>query len=300
MRWAPTAVFSAVCVASGSLWLFPTGDQSGPLELCLLTAALLIAALVFWMRSRMRTGSKPKLALWNWNLILSGVGSICAPALLILLGRQQLSSLMAVATLASVPLVVEMTTGIAEQASGGEHHFGPSLTALSGTLLLLPIALPSSSEGWLGLTLYLTAAGLAGVSSVLCHREMARVPRGAAFVTIAVANAIFLAFCTGIWLTVGSQTPTFLELFTVGEFYSLTATTFSLIGVIYLLSCLPPQAIASRFIFAPLIAAVEAAILLRPTLSMRAVVGALLMLAGGVACFRQPSKPESLSSMSLS
>ena len=299
MRRFPVILLVLVCMVSGLQWLLAWNGLALLRDSSSLALGAILAALVtgLWFST---FGQKVRISdLWSWKLTLSGVGTFGIPALLLLLGRQQFNSVMAVATQASVPVVVAITSGAVQPESELQTQLMPGLAALAGTLLVLPVALPQSSSGWSGFLLYLAAACLSGVSSVFCHREMVRVPHGMGLLFVIVSNAIWLGIVAVLWLSVSAQWQGVRGLYTVQNIELVLMTAVSMIAVAALLQSLPPLATASRVVFAPLITTFEAFVFLRPTVSLRTICGALLMLLGGLACLYADREQRSPGTVSL-
>ena len=283
MRRSSGMLLLGVCLFSGSQWLLPWNEPSPVTELVSLATGATLSALALglWLQTRGQALRFPDL--WSRNLVLSGIGAIGLPAVLLLTGRQQFSSVMAVATQASLPVIVAIASAAIDPGSELQLRLMPALLALAGALLVLPVALPHTPQGWFGFLLYLAAACLSGVSSVFCHREMVRKSRGSLFVVI-VANAGFLSI-TALVLIAATERGHIVGGLPVRQIFApIAATAMSLLAVGVLLRMLSPMAAASRLIFSPLIATLEAFTLLHPTLSPRIAIGAALMFLGGLAC----------------
>ena len=299
MGWPAAVSFGLVCLLFGSLWLLPMDEVSPAVELFRLAlgsiASFSVISLVcLGTRSAAQVGSRA-----TWRLALSGVGALGVPALLLWFGRQSLSSVMAVATQVSVPVVVAVASATISEDSDLQNRLIPGLVGLAGALLILPVALPGSSRGWTGLACYVAAAGCSGVFSIVCHREMRRVSLASALRTVAGANAIVFGVFTGVWLVATATWREAWSAVTPSGLLSLATESLGAIGVLVLLRLLSPLAVATRFIFVPLVATVEAFFLLHIPPSPRAGFGAVLMLLGGAACLRTNVEPGSSTEMSL-
>ncbi len=284
MRWIPVTLLLLTCFLSGSQWLLPGSDASFASDLSLFAVGTMLAAIVpvlLEIRSDERTRIfRPG----HSKLILSGIGTIGAPTLLLLLGKQQFSSVMAVATQATLPVIVAVVAGAVDPERELQDGLLPALVALAGTLLVLPVALPRSSHGWIGFSLYLAAAALGGLSLVFCHREMIRFPRGVALAVVAGANAVFLGLVAAIWLASTHQWQPLFSQLTAPTLLSVILAAFGVLSLAAMIQLLSPLATASTFVFTPAVATIEAYLFLRPTLSLRTAFGALLMVLGGFAC----------------
>ncbi len=299
MGWFTALLFGLVCLLSGSLWLLPMDEGSPAVELLQLVLVSIVAFVVISVASLRKGGATQVVDRASWRLALSGVGAVCVPTLLLWFGRPYLNSVMAVATQVSVPVVVAVALAASSEGGDLQRRLTPSLVSLAGALLILPVALPVGSTGWTGLACYMAAAGCSGVFSIVCHREMTRVSRASALLTVAGANIIGLAAFAAVLLSVTATWRDAWSAITLPSLLPLTARSLSTIGVLILLRRLSPLAIASRFIFIPLVATAEAFFLLHLPLSPRACLGAALMLTGGAACLRQDFEQDASTAMSL-
>ncbi len=299
MRHFPTSLLLFFCVLSGSQWLLPANDPSAAVELLALALGALLSGLTLSVCSLRHRELSWISHLWTWKLAFTGVGAIGAPALLLLMGRQQYSSVMAVATQACLPVVVAITGGAIAPGSELQLRLVPAMIALAGTLLVLPVGLPRSPQGWTGLLLYVAAVCLSGVSSVFCHRELVALSRRAGLLCVVIANAVFLGIIALLWTLLTGQWQSLRTVCDLPNVVLLLLVAVSILIVGALLQLLSPMAAASRVILAPLVGAVEACVLLRPTVSLRTAFGALLMLLGGLLCLRAESDQLSAKHMSL-
>ena len=128
---------------------------------------------------------------------------------------------------------------------------------------------------------------------------MMRARGGSSFLTVAAANTLFLVTSAVMWIAVTSQWHSVNAVFSGSRVMAIGLRALSLTGVIYLLSLISPLAIASRFVLTPLVAATEAYVLMRPTLSFRDVTGAVLMLIGGLAGVQDDPEQDPFVRMSL-
>lgn len=299
MRWHSKALLSVICLTSGSTWLLSQNDATPAVELWQLALSAVLATVLISVVRFRHDGIIFSSASLSGVLVVSGVGALGAPAVLFLLGRQQLNSLMATATEASIPLLVAIA--VSHMAGGAESRLrlGPGLVAFAGVLLLFPVALPGSWHGWSGLLLYLAACCLAATCSVVCHREMIRLPSSNAVLQVALGNALFLLLSAGIWTALFAQPGVAAPSALMSRSAVIIVGAATLAGVIYLLWLVEPIAAASRFVLTPLVATVEAYVLLRPTLSFRGAAGAMLMLIGALACLREMPEDDPLYATSL-
>ena len=299
MRGSAAISFGLVCFLSGSLWLMPTVEVTQTAELFQFALSGTLSFALLGLVCSFGKDDSREISQTHWRLALSGVGTVATPTLLLWIGRHNLSSVMAVASQVSVPVVVAIATATIGAGSELQTQLIPSLIGLTGALLILPVALPGSATGWIGLACYGAAAACSGMSSILCHQEMTRVSPRRALLTVAGANAIVLSVFAAVWIIVTATWHEAFATLSVPSLLSMAAQSISMAGVLLILRALSPLAFASRFIFIPLLATVEAFFLLHIPLSPRACLGAALMLLGGAACLRADAAMAPSPRMSL-
>ena len=298
MRPLAFSIFLALCFLDGSLWLLPVQAASFLSTVvvnagggCLLAAA--VAAVLLsrgTSRSLMQTRSY-QLAAW-------GTGAIGVPGFLLLLGRQRLSGVLETAIMAAAPLLVALVLSTAGTANASlQEMLLPVLLTLSGALLLLPVMLPGSLNGWIGFAFYGLAAVSVAVCSVRSHQLMQGHPLLEGFSAVAFGNALFALLICVCLLAVGPRelTGSFLVQYSGAIVLSAVAEA-ALIAVLYLQY---PLGAAARFPLATLIAATEAYLLLRPSLSFRTAAGAAMIFVGVISCLRVRPASQTASTMSL-
>ena len=288
-------IFAVLCAWEGSQWLLPALALD-PLPFAWVSAAAfaLIAMAAGTLRPK-SSGSPGRRA--EVRLAAGGALALGVPALLLAAAQRYFAAEVAAAALAGVPVVIVVAAQVtsATDDDAGEALL-PAIAGLGGALLLIPVRLPASSNGWTGFALDLLAVLLAGIFSVLVHRTAQALPRTTAVASIAIGN--FLA------LVLLAAALSLLHLARLGVYTALTAPMFAAtlavealtaLAATFLLRELPPLALSTRFLIVPLLGAVEAYLLLRPTLSLRALSGAVLMALSATLLLRQsPRKSGSV------
>lgn len=293
-------MFAALCLVLGSLWLMPQVDTSPAAQMEVLAVAATIPALA-------AGGWLLRLGCWGlpgrevWPLAAAGIGILGAPTLLFAEAQLRFNAVMGTATLAAVPVIAAVTVGLLDEGGEGfERRLIPALAAFGGALLVLPMSLPGSDRGWSGFGLYLLSAALLGGVGVVCWKRLRSAPRLEGFFVIAAANAVFawLAWLWTAWASARApQAPLWAFPWTALSLIVIAA--FGAAALIVLSAAIEPVALATRFLWIPWIAAAEAFLLLRPSLSGRTAAGALLMLLGGGALLRRGPAAGSDGRMSL-
>ena len=233
------------------------------------------------------------------GLVLPSLFAIALPEVLLAWGAEHLAPIMGVASMAATPLLAGLLgAALDEQAPAMEITLLPAVTALGGLLLILPVSLPASRSGWIGLGLYFAASGCSACGSVLYYRQTRGQMSVAAFRTASLTTCGAMLLLWAVFRAAGFETglqePSMFGLLPAGAIF--LAGTGALIA---LLGTLLPAALASRFVLAPLLGAVEAYALLRPTLSWRAGIGAFLTALGAGLLLRSTAHHRASATTSL-
>ena len=275
------AALALLCLMEASLWLLPWPELSGRQFLGVSAAGFLLLAAAVRRRSLEAASRSEQI-----RCIAFGVGAIGVPSLLAFVAQQHLSSVLVVASFAAVPTAVTVAAdAVLERKAGAGRNLIPALVGLSGVLLLLPVALPETTRSRWSLALVIGASVFAGAFSVLCHREMRGIGARESAFLVALGNGIVLG---AAWILTTLAFPGQAEgasppvLVLRGSLLLLGAA-----ATIWLIRTIQPEALASRFLFVPLIGFLEAYGLMRPTVSTRAGLGAVLILTGGVLLLRR-------------
>lgn len=299
-RWLAHLVFAALCLGLGSLWLLPETEHSLAREMSVLAIGSTVLTLT---AGACLLHAKADRAPWQdvWPLAVAGVGLIGLPALLFSLAGERSNAILGTATETAIPVIVAIVLQVlGDRDEGLQQHLLPALLALAGALLVLPVGLPASDRGWTGFALYLAASALVGVSGVICFRRLRRTSLLRGLMIAAAANAVFAG---AAWLTAKSAgaetvTGTVTNLVSSSLLPALLAAV-TMAALLVSTETLEPIAVSTRFLWVPWIASAEAFLLMRPTLSLRTALGALMMLAGGGVLLRGGTADKAKLRMSL-
>jgi drug/metabolite transporter (DMT)-like permease len=263
--------FTAVCAWAGSGWLLPPNDALPALERQGLsfTAVAVIGTVLGGLRGR---GSG-----WNQRGRV-GVASVlffAIPAVMISRAREYAPETSVAVMFAMAPVVVVLVWGAVTQVDSGMRRLIPALMGLAGVLLVLPFELPVSSGGWAALVEIVVAMVLVSGAGVWLYGLLRRLGTAEALVLVGISNAAFLhAWCS----VTGSFDSRWREI--AGGWWLSLATAMVAGLTVWLLRRMEPVRLSARFLVIPLITILEGAVLLRPELTARTVVGVVL-LAGG-------------------
>ena len=181
-------IFAVLCAWEGSQWLLPAMALD-PLPFLWSSAAAFGVVAGGVALGRWRKGGW----LGAWGALALGV-----PAMLLSVAQRYFAVEVAVAALAGVPVVVVVAAqGIGATEDGAGEALLPAVAGLAGALLLVPVRLPSSSNGWIGLGLDVLAVVLAGVFGVVAHRAAKASEIRQAVFEMAAGNAVVLAGAAG-------------------------------------------------------------------------------------------------------
>jgi drug/metabolite transporter (DMT)-like permease len=276
-------IFGAFCLLSASGWLLPPVTPWGRS----LIFALCGIASIFVSGRRIWPVPQQVAKLVLFSILLVGVpDALCAWA------QTHVSGLVVTAMLALVPvlLVVIAAQVGSDGASSTTRTLVPAVLGLSGVLLLLPVDLPASTIGRIALGVLLTAGLLIAFASVVIHSILCKFSVAQGTAIVCLSNAFF-ALLEG--LRSGShdiiETHSILPAALVGA---------ALVLLVLLLRRLDPVRLGARYFVIPLLTIVEGYVLLRPELTLRMGIGAVLM-AGGAAFLLLGSQGEEVSSLSL-
>jgi drug/metabolite transporter (DMT)-like permease len=276
--------FFALCLLSSSAWLvdakwpsdLPAAPRQGLHDL-LIGIAL---GLVAWRRA---AHGRPPALRWM-KLVLASVLLLGVPATIAQAALSGVSEVNIAASFAMLPVMVlvlvsSVSLGSAD-APGIDKLLAPALIGLGGTLLLLPVEVPSSSHETVCEVAVVLAVLIAACASVWMYpllRGFAVVEAGA---ICCLANAIFLlavalvsgltggADASGIWSWKGFASE------------AATALLFDLPQVallLWLMREVEPERFAARYLVIPLFTVMEGYALLRPELTLRAIAGTGLL-----------------------
>ena len=287
MRRSLWVGFAALCVLSGSEWLF---DQAWPGMLTGLQRTAVhdgLLAVVFGSIGLRRDGK-----LWL-DLVFGAAAMFGVPAVVFAAAGGHVPDAMVVLALMLVPVVVILVAG--QQAVGFGMDEGPLrrmvpvLAGLGGAMLLIPQDWPASVAGRLWLAGVVASVVAAGLAAVRMHRLLAGVDvvPGAALVAL-VSGAIAAAF----W-GLGSSGPVAWSWNGAGV-EGLRCVVLDgpiLLLTVWLLREMAPVALSARFLLIPLVTIVESLVVVRPSVSWTAAIGVVLVAGGGIVLARSDEGP---------
>jgi drug/metabolite transporter (DMT)-like permease len=287
--------FVVYCLLASAAWIVtPFGEGASFFERQVILFAVAGVGAIAFSRKKLRTAGRRL----PWvRMVVAGVSFWGVPACLIHGTGSGVPSITISATFALLPAVVVLVTTIDGTIWGQGDGWGylvPALAAFGGILLLLPVGLPESVRGQLGSTLVFVAVILVAVSSVWMHRLMQGVAIAETMFIVCFANAAFLAICglvardfVGGW----AGLRTVLSL-------SSCVDLIQVILVFWLLREMQPVRFAARYLVIPLLTVVEGYVVLRPEVTARMVVGAVLLVGGTVwVLFSKASDDEVILSL---
>ena len=272
-------VFGAYCVLSSVGWIITSFAEEGSFfeHQIILYVVVGTGAFLFAARRLRFSGNS---MLWV-RLAVAGVVFLGLPGCLMQWAGRGVSSISTSATFALLPVVVVLVTVIDRDGRDEGEGWGflaPALAGFGGVLLLLPVSLPWSGSRQLMLAVVFVAVVLVAISGVWMHRLMQNVAMVEAIAIVCFANAAFLLVCglagrSLLWNWSGLTAILSL---------STSADLIQIVLVFWLLREMSPVRFAARYLVIPLLTIVEGYVALRPEVTARMVVGAVLLAGGSV------------------
>ena len=279
----------------GSSWFLPV-SQVSPAMVSGLGAA---SAWVSWLIChplRAHEVADEQLRSSRW-LPWVAAGALGLPATLIALAQPLVGGTTGATLLAGVPFVTVCTLHLSTSLGSdlGEDLL-PVLAGLGGTLLLLPFYLPASRAEWVGVSLDLAATICAGVFGVWAYRLARTLSAVDSYSQIAVGNAVVFSIGAVLLVSTHAGNPQGSQPLTAVGWMVVIVVGFCVQGLsFWMLNRLDPVSFASRFFMVPLVVAAESWLFWRPTMTLRQVSGAALMLASvGIAVRKKNDLPTTI------
>jgi drug/metabolite transporter (DMT)-like permease len=269
LLWAAGSLRADLLPAGAFSALPPFLSAAIPLALLAVVAAI----LALLRRSAWPRGRQALSALWIT------FGLFIAPAWLLHLTHGSVPSLTRVALFSLVPVfAVVLEPHIDPEASRPSFGFAASLAAMLGMLLLFGFQMPSSLTAAAAQCALILAASLIAVANCLAVRATRTLTRGSlssfAFFVAAAACTLLIAssFLAGEFpLHAAAFAPTLL--------WSSLVDFPALALLFWLFPRLSALRMTTRFLFAPLLAALVSALILAPRISPFSALGLLVLTA---------------------
>lgn len=254
------------------------------LQFALLAVAAALAATVCraeWPRGR-RLG----------QCVLVGVGLFLVPALLIHFSKEWISDLSRVALFSLVPVFALVFEPYFDSGSDSLSKSGliASLAGVAGTLLVFPVDVPGSIAAGGAFCVLIGAAACIAAANCGAVYIAAYLPGRSLLAMVAImSGSAAPGFALASELT---ERPTWSWSGVSSEFGWWAVVEWpALLLLFWLMRRMSAVPMTTRFLLAPLIANIVSLLLLRPTVSLRAGLGLLLIAAGaGWLLFRPESE----------
>lgn len=279
--------FFALCLLGASTWpvegawpsLMPAASRE-----CLHDLIIAFAVGVFgWRRIAFNEIQTRLLA----KLALASVCLLGMPAALIESARSGVSEGTIAALFAMLPVAVVLLVSRFDFAGRAEpgttRMLAPAIIGLTGTLLLLPFALPASFREASLYALVVLAVLVAASASVWMYRLLLGADVVEAVVICCVANAMFLLVVSLASIAIGGASWGGAWSWNTVGVEALKAVCIDLPQIILLLWLMrevAPERLAARALVVPILTVLEGYALLRPEISVRPVCGAALLIYG--------------------
>ncbi len=272
-------MFAVYCLLASAAWIvtpFAEGGHFFERQVVLFAVvgvgAVLFAGKDLWSPSRRLSWAR---------LAIAGVGFWGVPVCLTRWAGSGVPSIVMSATFALLPVVVVLVVssiGTVQEDGEGWRSLVPALAAFGGVLLLLPVGLPESVRGQLMLAVVFISVLLVAVSGVWMHQLIQGGALGETIAIICLANAVFLVIGGFVAGDFAGGWNGWAEMLSLSSGVDL----IQLILAFWLLREMPPVRFATRYLVIPLLTVIEGYVALRPEVTVRMGVGAVLVAGGAV------------------
>ena len=274
MRWQTWVAFAALCVWAASGWLLsPTSNALPGLERQALGFAAIAAVTTALGGLRM-----PQERWRRWGAVAAGSTLFFAIPTILLETAKEYSPETSVSLIFALAPVVTVLVWNAFVQPSAMRQLVPALMGVAGLLLLLPFEMPVSARSWSALAEVFVAMVLVAASGVWLHKRLRDVHAMEALAVAGVSNAVVLL----TWCAVHGMLDWRWRDIAAGVAWQ-GAVSAALVAVeVWLLREIPPVGFSVRFLLIPLVTILEGAVLLRPEITGRILVGFLLLTGGAV------------------
>jgi drug/metabolite transporter (DMT)-like permease len=231
------------------------------------------------------------------SAIFFGLGLFVVPALLVFFSNEWISELTRVALFSLVPV---FTVVFEPHISGttGEQRRGAliaALVAVGGTFCIFPAQVPNSIAGAAAFSAIVLAAACSGAANCLAVRAASPFDQMPIATMAAICGATAFAAFAGLGLLLEGEV---WQSYGLGPELAWSAAV-GLPGLLLLFWLLPRMSavrMTTRFVIAPLMATLFGVVLFRPEVSLRALLGLVLVAAGAawllIAPDEEPDGPS--------
>jgi len=231
------------------------------------------------------------------SAILIGLGLFVAPALLVSLSNQNISALTRVALFSLVPV---FTVVLEPHISGttGQQRRGAliaALLAVGGTLCIFPAEVPNSIASAAAFFAIVLAAACTAAANCFAVTAATESP---ITTTAAIAGFTVLA-CLAVLGPFLEREPWKFHGIGSELVWSAAVGLPALLLLFWLMTRMSAIRIATRFVIAPLITALSGVVLFRAQVSLRDVLGFVLLAAGASWLLFAPHQEPDSASLSL-
>ncbi|HUX45008.1 MAG TPA: EamA family transporter [Terracidiphilus sp.] len=256
--------------------------QAFPLALCALAAALLALA---------RRAARPPVSA----ALLVALGLFVAPAWLIHLAAGAVPAFTRVVLFSLVPVfAVVLEPHLNPDAAPGRFSLAAALAALCGFLLVFPFHLPQSPADAAAFLAILLASASIAASNCIAVRVAGTLP-SASFAAFAALTCALAATCLALsseLLAPADWRPSRLAPALLSAFlWSALVDLPALALLFWLFRRLSAVRTTTRFLLAPLFAALASALVLHPRIQLSSASGLLLIAAGAAWLLLAPAPP---------
>ncbi len=191
------------------------------------------------------------------------------------------------------PVVVVITVMADSLESSGANELQrlllPALAGMGGVLSILPVSFPDSGQGWLGFAVVFVAVTISGATGVWLHRGLQGAYMAVAIAIIGVSNAVLVLGWAALH---GASVWRAGQLFQREWIGQALIQAAILLLTLWLVREMNPVRLATRYLVIPLLTISEGLVTLRPPVTVRLIVGVVLLAAGASWLLMSPSEAE--------
>ena len=279
--------FLLLCLLLASEWtlefVFPGSQSRSLFGQGIAYALLALAALPF---SRRTSRLQPRSLCIQ--IAVTSVLFLGLPAL-VLTVVQGISSAVISALFTLTPaIVVLVAASLSNERRDLRSLLLPSLIGLAGALSVLPLTLPASFSGWITFVSILVIVILAAIAAVRLHPLMRSRPFVPALMIAMASNALLLL----MWLTLRHE----ISLSSI----DLAPQTAALVAlrlmeallILWLVREMMPIQFSARYTVIPFLSICEGGIIIHAGLTLRLIIGAVLLLLATCWLLFAGDKPQ--------
>jgi hypothetical protein len=280
MKARRVAAITLLGVLSGSGWLLQAypGTMGFPFAGFMHFAVICLAGAVVWLvsgRERLPLGAAA-------GVLAAGSCIFVLPGIVLHAVAGAVSDVTGVVIFCSIPALTVLASAAlgrgGREVEGARTLLPASLLGLGGAMLLLPLDIPRSAQGWFAVAALEALCAFIALAGIAMNGMMRRVPVPAAILLVGAGGVLALG-CCGLfapWPEMSLRTI-------LAECVRCAAFDLPLVWLsVWLIREVEPVRLAARFILSPLVTAAEGFAGMRGGVGIQGIAGMILMAAASL------------------